>query len=236
MPKPFDTWTVHPHQPIEKIHDALWRVEARFPGAPFPRAMIVVRLGDGRLVVHNAIALEDGAMKELEAWGKPSFLIVPNGGHRMDAKIWKDRYPSIRVIAPPGSKEKVEKVVKVDATAGDFDDDHVRYDILDGTKEREGVLTVKGPDGSTVVFTDAIMNMRKLPGFGGFMMGLFGFTGPAPKVTFPARMAIVADKKALRGHLERLAETPRLSRIEVGHGAPVTAEAPAALKAAAAAL
>jgi hypothetical protein len=198
--------------------------------------MVVARLGDGRLVVHNAIALDDGAMKELEAWGKPAFLVVPNGGHRMDAKIWKDRYPSIRVIAPPGSKEKVEQVVKVDATAGDFDDDRVRYDILDGTKQREGVLTVKGPDGSTIVFTDAIMNMRKLPGFGGFMMGLFGFTGPAPKVTFPARMAIVADKKALRGHLERLAETPGLSRIEFGHGAPVTAEAPAALKAAAAGL
>src|SRR5262252_5241275 len=99
MPKPFDTWTVCPHGPIEKVQPNMWRVEAPFPGAPFPRTMVLARLGDGRLVIHNAIALDDAEMTEVEAWGKPSFLIVPNGGHRMDAKIFKDRYPSLRVIA-----------------------------------------------------------------------------------------------------------------------------------------
>ena len=70
MPKVFETWTVCPHQPIEKIHDNLWRVEAPFPGSPFPRTMILARLGDGRIVVHNAIALDEAEMKEVEAWGK----------------------------------------------------------------------------------------------------------------------------------------------------------------------
>jgi hypothetical protein len=233
MPKPFEKWTVHPHEPIEKIHENLWRVQAPFPGAPFPRVMVLARLDDGRVIIHNAIALDDASMKELEAWGKPAFLIVPNAGHRMDAKIFKDRYPELRVITPPGSKAKVEQVVKVDATTGDFGDEGARYEVLDGTKEREGVLFVRSGEGTTLVFNDAIMNMRSLPGFGGFMMGLFGFTGPAPKVSFPARMALVADKQALRAHLERLAETPGLERLEVGHGTPVTEGAIAALKAAA---
>jgi hypothetical protein len=236
MPKPFDSWTVCPHGPIEKITDNLWRVQAPFPGAPFPRTMVLVRLSDGRVVVHNAIALDDGVMKEMEEWGKPAFLVVPNGGHRMDAKIFKERYPSIRVITPPGSRQKVEQVVTVDDTAGAFGDDSVRYEVLDGTKEREGVLIVRGPAGATLVFNDAIMNMKSLPGFGGFMMGLFGFTGPAPKVSFPARMALVADKKALRAHLERLAGVEGLARIEVGHGAPVTDRASEALRAAASSL
>jgi hypothetical protein len=238
MPKPFDTWTVCPHGPIEKVDDQLWRVQAPFPGAPFPRAMVVVKLADGRLVVHNAIALDDGEMKELEAWGKPAFLIVPNGGHRMDAKPFKERFPSVRVVAPPGARQRVEQVVKVDDTAGAFGDEAVRYEILDGTKEREGVLLVKSGTGTTttLVFNDALMNMKSLPGFGGFMMGLFGFTSPAPKVTFPARMALVADKKALRAHLERLADVEGLARIEVGHGAPVTERAADALRAAAGSL
>jgi hypothetical protein len=236
MAKSFDTWTVCPHQPIEKIQENLWRVQAPFPGAPFPRTMILARLADGRVIVHNAIALDDAEMKEVEAWGQPAFMIVPNGGHRMDAKIFKDRYPGLRVITPPGSKAKVEQVVQVDATTGEFGGDGVRYEVLDGTKEREGVMSVTSGDRTTLVFNDAIMNMRSLPGFGGFVMGLIGFTGPAPKVSFPARMAIVADKKALRGHLERLAGTPGLERIEVGHGAPVTDGAPAALRAAASGL
>jgi hypothetical protein len=198
--------------------------------------MILARLADGRIVVHNAIALGDAEMKEVEAWGEPAFLIVPNGGHRMDAKIFKQRYPSLRVITPPGAKEKVEAILKVDETAASFGDDSVSYDVLAGTKDREGVLKVQGPAGTTLVFNDALMNMKSLPGFGGFMMGLFGFTGPAPKVSFPARMALVADKKALREHLERLAGTDRLVRFEVSHGAPVTEDPAGALRAAAAQL
>jgi hypothetical protein len=236
MPKPFDTWTVCPHGPIEKVRDDLWRVQAPFPGAPFPRTMVLARLGDGRVIIHNAIALDDAEMKELEAWGQPTFLIVPNGGHRMDAKTFKDRYPSLRVIAPPGAKAKVDEVVKVDDSEGAFGDDRVHYEVLEGTKAREGVLSVQGGGEATLIFNDAVMNMTSLPGFGGFMMGLFGFTGPAPKVSFPARVALVADKKALRGHLERLAATPGLARIEVAHGAPVTERAADVLRAAAAAL
>jgi hypothetical protein len=236
MPKPFETWTVCPHGGIEKIAENVWRVQAPFPGAPFPRAMVLVRIAGGRVIVHNAIALDEGEMKELEAWGTPAFLIVPNGAHRMDAKIFKDRYPSMRVIAPPGARSKVEEIVKVDDTAGSFGDASVRYEILEGTKQREGVLVVTGPAGTTLVFNDTIMNMQSLPGFGGFVMGLFGFTGPAPKVSFATRVALVAEKKALRAHLERLAAVERLARIEVGHGAPVTERPADALRAAAAAL
>src|SRR5690242_15232037 len=106
MAKVLETWTVHPHGPIEKVDENLWRVEARFPGAPFSRTMVLARARDGRILVHNAIALDDAEMKEIEAWGKVAFMVVPNGGHRYDAKIFKDRYPDLRVLAPPGSKEK----------------------------------------------------------------------------------------------------------------------------------
>jgi hypothetical protein len=229
MAKPFETWTVFPHGPIEKLNANLWRVEAQFPGAPFLRNMHVARMKDGGLVIHNAIALGDDEMKALEAWGTPKWLIVPNGGHRQDARIWKQRYPEMKVIAPPGSKVKVEQIVKVDETKPELDDT-VRYEVLDGTKEREGVMCVTDDGKSSLVFCDAVMNNRAhhLRGFGGFMMGLAGFKSDALKVTFPARMAIVADKKAYRAHLERLA-TSELARIDVAHGAPVTEGAKAAL-------
>jgi hypothetical protein len=230
MAKPFETWTVFPHGPIEKLTDNLWRVEAPFPNAPFKRNMHIARMKDGALVIHNAIALNDDEMKELEAWGTPTWLIVPNGGHRMDSRIWKQRYPNMKVIAPPGSKAKVDEVVKVDETKGELDET-VRFEILDGTKEREGVLCVTSGGKSNLVFCDGVMNNRSddLHGFSGFMMGVIGFKSAALKVTFPSRMAIVADKKAYRAHLERLA-TENLARIDVAHGRPVTEGAQAALK------
>jgi hypothetical protein len=236
MAKPFETWTVNPHGPIEKATENLWRVAAPFPGAPFPRTMIVVRLADGRLVIHNGIALEDHEMKELESWGTPAFLIVPSGAHRMDAKIFKSRYPDMRVVGPAGAKKKIDEVVKVDASEVDFGDANVRYELVAGTGDREGVLIVKSNAGTTLVFNDAIMNMRKLPGFAGFMMGLVGFTGPKPKVSGPARIAVVKDKKALRGDLEKRASTPDLVRVEVGHGDAITSQPATALRDAAAGL
>jgi hypothetical protein len=236
MPKPFETWTVCPHSPIEKVTENLWRVAAPVPGAPFPRTMVVVRLSDGRLVIHNGIALDAVGMTQLEAWGTPAFLIVPSGAHRIDAKIFKDRYPSMRVIGPRGAKKKIDEVVTVDATEGDFGDPDVRYELVDGTAEGEGVLIVRAKSGTTLVLNDVLMNMQKLPGFGGFMMGLFGFTGPKPKVSGPARMFVVKDKKALRAELERRATTAGLTRIEVAHGNAITSDPAGALRNAAATL
>jgi len=236
MPKPFDTWTVCPHGPVEKVAENLWRVAAPVPGAPFPRTMIVVKLADGRLVIHNAIALDEAQMKELEAWGQPAFLIVPSASHRIDARIYKGRYPDLRVIGPRAAKAKIDEIVHVDATEADFGDPDVRYELVGGTGEGEGVLIVRSRDGTTLVFNDVLMNMQKLPGFGGFMMGLFGFTGPKPKVSAPSRLFLVKDSKALRADLEKRATTPDLTRLEVGHGNAVTSDPARALRDAAATL
>jgi hypothetical protein len=97
-------------------------------------------------------------------------------------------------------------------------------------------MIVKSKDGTTLVFKDALMNMQKLPGLGGSMMGLFGFTGPKPKVSGPARMVLVKDKKALRADLERRAGAERLVRVKVAHGAPVTVSPADALRQAASGL
>jgi len=95
------------------------------------------------------------------------------------------------------------------------------------------VMTVRSTAGTTLVFNDALMNMQKLPGFGGFMMALFGFTAPKPQVSRPARMFVVKDKKALRSDLEKRAGTPNLVRVEVSHGSAIVSEPAAALHAAA---
>lgn len=233
MAKCFESWTVHPHGPIEKVADNLWRVAGPFPGAPFPRTMVVVRLSDGRLIIHNAIALGEGEMKQLEAWGTPSFLIVPSAAHRMDAKVFKARYPNIHVVGPAGAKQKIEEVVKVDSTEPDFGDPSVAYERVAGTGDGEGVLIVRSVAGTTLVFNDVLMNMQKLAGFSGFMMGLFGFTSTKPQVSRPARMFVVKDKKALRAELEKRAGTPNLVRVEVCHGNAITSEPAAALRGAA---
>src|SRR6187401_3081037 len=107
MGKPLQRWKVLPHGRLAQIDENI---------------MTVVRLTGSRLAVFSAIALDDDEMAGLEAFGRPAFLIVPSDKHRLDAKIWKDRYPAMQVVAPAGAREKVEEVVKVDTAAPQFDD------------------------------------------------------------------------------------------------------------------
>src|ERR1041385_7521020 len=127
MPKAYETWTILPHRPIEKLEPNLWRIEGDLPGGNGTRVMTLVKLASGGLMIHNAIALEEDLMKEIEAFGTPEILVVPNGFHRLDAKVFKQRYPNARVLAPARGGKKVAQVVPVDGTYNDGpQDDSVR--------------------------------------------------------------------------------------------------------------
>jgi hypothetical protein len=65
------------------------------------------------------IAMSDAGMAKLDALGRVSIILVPNGGHRLDARFYKQRYTDARVVAPAAARAKVEAVVKVDAVAED---------------------------------------------------------------------------------------------------------------------
>lgn len=220
MAKAFSTWTVLPHKPIEKLADNLWRVSGTMPDGKTQRQMVLARMADGRVLVHNAVALGDAEMKELEAWGTPAVLFVPNQFHRQDARIWKDRYPKATVVAPAGAKKGVSKVVPVDVTSEDAPrDESVRLLPLDGCP-MESVLEVKSGAETTLVFCDAVLNMPKLKGVMGLLLG------PTGTVSVPRAMRLlgIKDRKAFAAHLDRLADTPGLRRILVGHGRPVDSD------------
>lgn len=213
--------TVWPHDPIEVLAPNLRVVRGEI-AMPIGRRMTVVRLADGRLVFHSAITLTDEAMSELEAWGEPAFLVVPNGFHRMDAPAYVARYPGLTVVCPPGATKRVAACVQVH---GDYtalpEDPSLTAEVLDGSKEREGALVVRSSDGASVVLNDAVFNLpRSLPGFHGFMVRLMGSTG-GPKVTRIARTFIVADRQRFADHLRRLADTEGLRRVILSHGAIV---------------
>jgi hypothetical protein len=217
MPKPFETWTVLPHKPLQKLEDNLWVVEGKMDR--IRRHMILVRLSGNRLLIWNAIALDEPEMKEIEAWGTPTFLVVPNGLHRMDARIYKQRYPGLTVIAPLGGKEKVAEVVAVDRTDGNVGCDSVTLTFPACTREREALLEVKHPGGGvTVVINDLVMNSRHGKGFGGFLFKLMGFTADTPNVPPLTRMLLIKDKPGLKTLLQQLAATPSLKRVVLSHG------------------
>jgi hypothetical protein len=218
MPKAFDEWKVLAHEPLLKLADNLLWARGSIPGMSLKRTMLVVRLSGGQLVIHNGIALEEAQMAEIERFGRPAYLIVPNGGHRLDAPAYKKRYPALRVFTPKGSRERVAQVVPVDGVYEDFpNNDDVRFETLHGVGDTEGALIVQSPDGVSVVLNDCMFNMdRKRDPLGFFFTTLLG-SAPGPRVSRLAKLVFVKDKPALRADFERYAALPNLTRVIVAH-------------------
>jgi len=217
MPKIHETWTVLPHGPLREIDDGLLTVSGDIPMplGNFPRRMTVVGLARKRCAIFSAIALPEAQMARIEALGRPAFLIVPNAAHRLDAKTWKQRYPRIRVVAPPGARVAVEEAVAVDDTQGRFGDAKVDFVVVPGTKGRESALVVRRAGGTTL-----IGHVRHPHGIGANLMArLFGFGVHGPRIPRPARKQFTAGPLARQ--LRDWAALPDLRRIIVSHGDPI---------------
>lgn len=223
MTQPLQKWKVLPHGKLSQIDDNILTVvgEIHMPLMDLPRRMTVVRLNDSRLVVFSAIALDEDEMAALEAYGRPAYLIVPSDKHRLDAKIWKDRYPAMQVVAPEGARAKADETVPVDTVAPRFDDPNVQFMAVPGTRGREAALVVRTPNGTTLVLNDVVGNIQNASGFGGWLLQIAGFAGKEAQIPRVVKMAIIEDTNALRGQLLQWAEIESLKRIIVSHGSPI---------------
>ena len=223
MTEPSQHWKVRPHGELSAIDDGILTVVGpiRMPLGSFPRRMTVVRLADARLIVWSAIALRETEMAKFDAFGRAAFLIVPNDHHRLDASGWKERYPQMQVVAPEGSRAKVEKIVPVNTTAPDFADPNVQFVTVAGTHDREAALIVHAPNGTTLVLNDLVGNIRDAAGISGWLLGLAGFAGTSAQIPRVVKANLVYDAGTLRTQLLQWADMLSLKRILVSHGEPI---------------
>jgi len=237
MPGYYKTWTVLPHLPIEELTENLWRIQGSLPNMPLKRVTTVARRENGELVIHNAMAMDEPTMTRLLAWGTPSYLLVPNGYHRLDAFAFKARFPEIKVLCPRGSTKKVAQVVAVDGAYQDFPaDDAIQLDPIPGLADAEGVMVVKSSDGVTLVFNDLLFNMPHGKGVMGLVFRHLTQSTGGPRISRLVRWFLLKDRPALRDQLLQLAATPDLRRIIVSHHRTISDDPAAVLRGVAASL
>ena len=229
MPVCYTEWKVLPHKPIVVHSDRLWTVEGKMENGTL-RIMSMARLDDGRVILHNAIALDDEEMARLDAWGTVAGILVPNAFHRMDCRIMQLRYPGAKVYAPAGAAKAVAKATPVHGSFADAPQDStVRVSHLPGIKDQEGLIEVHEAGGVRLVFNDMIMNMKPMK------FPIEWMIGPTGRMAVPrfARWWFASDKPALRKEFARLAELNPVG-IVPGHGAIATENVTEQLRAAAA--
>jgi hypothetical protein len=223
VPRAFATWTVLPHGPLDQLSPSLMTVtgDLQMPLARLERRMTVIRLKDERLVIYSAIALDEPEMRKLEAFGTPTFLVVPSHLHCNDAFIWKQRYPELLVVAPSGARARIEPTVHVDTSSPNFDDKRLCFLEVPGTCGRESALEFRELNRSTLVLNDLVGN---LPPGDGMVLRALGFATERPRIPRAVRRLLVQDRNALRRTFEGWSET-ELERILVSHGRPIVADA-----------
>lgn len=228
---PTEEWTAHvlPHSPIQELAPNLWHITGILPSAgPAPREMIIYQLPDSTLLIHSAIALDEAGMAQLESLGTPKIMIVPNRIHRMDAQVYKQRYPDLWVVAPAVAKPYVEEVVPVDATAEEL---LPNYGIIchepAGIRPQELVYELPLPNGKALIFTDILFNLtdayldRYVPR-SKLILGWLGARGYFG-ITALGKRFFMTDQIAYRHWLNHLADSvPSLRVISVAHGEPIT--------------
>jgi hypothetical protein len=228
MTAPHKEWTVLPHGKLTRVNDRILEVvgNLKMPLMDLPRRMTAVRTNTGALVIFSAIALREPDMAELEAFGRPGFLVVPSLRHRLDAPAYVKRYPNLTVVTPRTGAEKIAEVVRVDTHTPNFDDASIRYMEIAG----DSALEVDGEDGLTVIVNDLIGDIHDQSGVGGWLLKMMGFAGDDPHVPAPVKLVLGRHKGEVAQLFRRWAEREDLRRIIVSHGDPIETDPRGALR------
>jgi hypothetical protein len=227
MAKPPRPWIVTKHGPIVKLEDNLWVVEGEVPGVPFHRRMSIIKRADGTLLFFNAIPLDESALAEVLAWGKPAILVVPHDQHMIDARAFSEKL-GLEVYGPKECEAKMRARAQISGTLESIPQDPtVRVEPVAGIKNGEASLVVTSANGHTsLLVSDALMNNTR--DSVGFLPRTMGFVGHV-KIVPVFRMMFLKDKKALKGQLGRWAKMPGLTHLVPCHGDVVSSSVPEAI-------
>ncbi len=94
---------------LEPIGEGIWQASGpklSFLGIPYPTRMVVVRLASGKLWVWSPVAMDPELEAELLDLGEVAFAVEPNKLHHLALSEWKERWPKLRLWAPPGLANK----------------------------------------------------------------------------------------------------------------------------------
>ena len=198
---------------------------------PIPVRMTVIRLADGRLVLHSPGPLSAALRDELDALGRVAFLVVPEA-HGAFAEAASRSYPDAQLLAAPNAPARRRAL----AFHGSLADDppaawagQIESHAVRGFRLNEVVLFHR-PSG-TLVLTDLCFNVQRSdrPVARLFFRanGMWQRFGPSRLI----RLLVPSDRTALRASIERILAWD-FERIVPGHGDVLERGGPAALRAA----
>jgi hypothetical protein len=222
--------SIFPYGPPLALAANLWQVTGSL-AIPVPRNMTIVRGASGSLLLYSVIAMHEDGLRALEALGRPAVMVIPHRRHQMDAPFYKARYPKLRVLAAePGQV----RGVTVDGDLSELSehglsDYGVEAYVLPGNIQEDVVMDVRLDHGRALCICESLSNIS----VSGWLRLLFKVLGPPGGgfgIARAVRLRELRDMIALRTWLLKQAERTDLRCLLFGHGQPLTADIPGALR------
>lgn len=219
--------TAHPiysHGGPVPLAENVWQVTGSLK-IPVPRNMTIVRSPQGELILYSVIAMNAGGMAELEALGRPRFMVIPHRRHQMDAPFYAARYPDLRILAPEPARVHG---VTVAGGLAELRAVGIEAFVLPGNDHEDVVMDIPFGGARALCVCESLNNV-KMSGVLSLLLRALGPPGGGFGVARAVRIREIPDRSSLRSWLRSQAERTDLRALLFGHGAPITHDVPAAL-------
>ena len=210
---------VQQHVLSEIVDGRIWASERPvwFSGVRLRARTSVIRLDDGRLLVHSPAA-SDGLVKQMMDLGEVSWLVVPNCFHHLGTPAAAAAFPDAKVLGPKSAAAK-NPALRIDADIHEskFTEAVPEFALfpLEGVPFLDETLLYHRPT-ETLFGTDVVLradeNDHWTWRFAARITGCFKRVRVSPDVKKK-----VADKQAASRSLQALQALP-IKRLIVAHG------------------
>lgn len=134
---------------LEYVPGQIWLKEypIRLMGTRFNSRMTVIRLSDGRLLLHSPCPMDAETTADIEALGEVAFIVAPGNYHHMHVESAQNAFPRAETFLCPGLERKRPEL-RFDWILGDRPDPR-----LQGTFDQRLVR------GSTIIWEVAFLHV-----------------------------------------------------------------------------
>lgn len=220
----------------EYVPGQIWLKEypIHYMGTRFNSRMTVIRLPDGRLIVHSPCAMDADTRAALDALGEVAFIVAPGNFHYLHVESAQAAYPRAETFICPGLERKRPEL-EFDWILGDRADPRwqgaIEQTLVRGTRIIWEVAFLHVPS-RVLILVDALENFTdRTPGVNWLLKvwfkGIFRmWNRPKPA---PEYRVGWGDRKAAGKSLKAILERD-FSRVVVAHGDLIESDAKAILR------
>lgn len=220
----------------EYVPGQIWLMEhpIRFMGIRFNSRMTVIRLPDGRLIVHSPCPMDTETKASLDALGQVAFIVAPGNFHHLYIESAQAAFPQAETFVCPGLERKRPEL-KFDWILGDRPDARwqgtIEQKLVRGTRIIWEVAFLHVPS-RVLILVDLLENVTdRTPGVSWHLKlwfkGIFRMWN-RPKAA-PEYQVGWGNKKAAGKSLEEILAWD-FSRVVLAHGDLIESDAKAILR------